>query len=55
MIQFAEPSAASATDTQRPPRHYVPEDFQVTDWAALEGYFQELVARPVASADELER
>jgi oligoendopeptidase F len=55
MIQFAEPSAASATDTQRPPRHYVPEDFQVTDWAALEGYFQELEARPVASADELER
>ena len=55
MIQFAEPSAASATDTQRPPRHYVPEDFQVTDWAALESYFQELVARPVASADELER
>ena len=55
MIQFAEPSAASATDTQRPPRHYVPEDFQVTDWAALETYFQELAARPVASADALER
>ncbi|AWM32743.1 M3 family oligoendopeptidase [Hymenobacter nivis] len=55
MIQFAEPSAASATDTQRPPRHYVPEDFQVTDWAVLETYFQELAARPVASADALER
>ncbi|TPG66508.1 M3 family oligoendopeptidase [Hymenobacter nivis] len=55
MIQLAEPSAASATDTQRPPRHYVPEDFQVTDWAALEPYFQELAARPVASAEELER
>ncbi|MGI4886906.1 MAG: M3 family oligoendopeptidase [Janthinobacterium lividum] len=55
MIQFAEPSAASATDTQRPQRHYVPEDFRVTDWAALEPYFQELAARPVASADALER
>ena len=55
MLLTAEPTAASATDTQRPPRHYVPEDFQVTDWAKLESYFQELEARPVASADELER
>ena len=55
MLLTAEPTAASATDTQRPPRHYVPEDFQVTDWAKLEGYLQELEARPVASADELER
>ena len=55
MLLTAEPTAASATDTQRPPRHYVPEEFQVTDWAALEGYFQELGARPVASADALER
>ncbi|MFD1469940.1 M3 family oligoendopeptidase [Hymenobacter caeli] len=55
MLLTAEPTAASATDTQRPPRHYVPEDFQVTDWAALETYFQELEARPVASADALER
>lgn len=55
MLLTAEPTAASATETQRPPRHYVPEDFQVTDWAALESYFQELTARPVASAAGLER
>ncbi len=55
MLLTAEPTAASATDTQRPPRHYVPEDFQVTDWTALESYFQELTARPVASAAALER
>ncbi len=55
MLFTAEPTVASATDTQRPPRHYVPEDFRVTDWAALEPYFQELDARPLASADELER
>ncbi len=55
MLLTAEPTAASATDTQRPPRHYVPESFQVTDWDALENYFQELAGRPVGSAAALER
>jgi len=44
-----------ATDTTRPPRHYLPEDFRVTDWAALEPFFQELQHRELANAAALER
>jgi len=47
--------AATATDTQRPPRQYLPESFGVTDWAALEPYFIELRDRSLGSAAELER
>ena len=52
---LAEPTAESATDTSRPPRHYLPEDFLVTDWTTIEPFFQELQARPVQTAAELER
>ncbi|AMR28895.1 oligoendopeptidase F [Hymenobacter psoromatis] len=48
-------AASPATDTARPPRHYLPEDFQVTDWAMLEPFFQELQHRPVRDAATLER
>ncbi|QKG57334.1 M3 family oligoendopeptidase [Hymenobacter sp. BRD128] len=44
-----------ATDTTRPPRHYLPEDFHVTNWAALEPFFQELQHREIANAAGLER
>ncbi|GAA3925538.1 M3 family oligoendopeptidase [Hymenobacter algoricola] len=47
--------AATATDTQRPARHYLPEEFVVTDWAALEAYFVELRDRPIDSPATLER
>ncbi|WP_100337026.1 M3 family oligoendopeptidase [Hymenobacter chitinivorans] len=50
-----EPALASATDTQRPPRQYLPESFSVTDWESLEPYFIELRDRPLGSAQELER
>ena len=46
---------ASATDTQRPPRHYLPEAFSVTDWPTLEPFFMELRDRTIASGAELER
>ncbi|GAA4369435.1 M3 family oligoendopeptidase [Hymenobacter saemangeumensis] len=55
MIFTPEPAAASATDTARPPRHYLPEDFQVTDWATLQPFFEELRDRRLHGADELER
>ncbi|TDN37803.1 oligoendopeptidase F [Hymenobacter sp. UV11] len=48
-------AASPATDTARLPRHYLPEDFQVTDWATLEPFFQELQHRSVSSAIALER
>ncbi|WP_044514155.1 M3 family oligoendopeptidase [Hymenobacter sp. DG25B] len=49
------PETALATDTQRPPRHYLPESFLVSDWATLEPYFIELRERDLHSAAELER
>jgi oligoendopeptidase F len=49
------PAASLATDTTRPPRHYLPEEFSVTDWASLEPFFQELQDRTVADAAMLER
>ncbi|UYZ63672.1 M3 family oligoendopeptidase [Hymenobacter weizhouensis] len=51
----AVPAADLATDTQRPPRKYLPESFQVTDWASIEPYFVELRDRAIGSAAELER
>jgi len=53
--EFATPAASLATDTARPPRHYLPEDFCVTDWAALEPFFQELQHRDLVDAEGLER
>ncbi|MBC8082651.1 MAG: M3 family oligoendopeptidase, partial [Hymenobacter sp.] len=55
MTPTTELAAASATDTQRPPRHYLPEDFHVTDWVALEPFFGELRDRTLTSGAELER
>jgi oligoendopeptidase F len=53
--EFDTPAASLATDTTRPPRHYLPEDFHVTDWVALEPFFQELAHRDLADAGALER
>ena len=55
MMPLAEPTAESATDTSRPPRHYLPEDFLGKDWSDIEPFFQELQNRELISADELER
>jgi oligoendopeptidase F len=51
----ATTAADLATDTQRPPRQYLPESFTVTDWAAIEPYFIELCDRAIESGQELER
>ena len=55
MLSAESLTLAPATDTQRPPRHYLAEDFAVTDWPALEPLFAELRDRSIESADELER
>ncbi|RTQ48177.1 M3 family oligoendopeptidase [Hymenobacter gummosus] len=47
--------SADVTSPNRPPRHYLPEGFTVTDWAAIEPYFVELRDRAVGSGAELER
>jgi oligoendopeptidase F len=47
--------SADVTSPQRPPRHYLPEAFTVTDWATIEPYFIELRDRAIASGAELEQ
>jgi oligoendopeptidase F len=42
-------------DIQKLPRHYVPADFNISDWNALEPYFKELVERPIESRDDLDK
>ncbi len=44
-----------SADIQKLQRSYVPSDFTVTDWNALEPYFKELVERPIQSKQELEK
>lgn len=45
---------ASATDTRRPARRYLSEDFVVTDWSALEPHLIELRDRQINAPQELE-
>ena len=42
-------------DIKKLERHYVPQDFKLTDWASLEPYFKELVERPINSRADLEK
>jgi oligoendopeptidase F len=42
-------------DIKKLERHYVPTDFIITDWNALEPYFKELVGRPIDSKEDLEK
>ena len=44
-----------SADIQKLPRHYLPIDFVVTDWAGLEPFFKELKERPIPSKAELEK
>jgi oligoendopeptidase F len=37
------------------PRHFLPKDFVLTDWASLAPYFEQLEARPINSVSDLER
>lgn len=42
-------------DIQKLERNYVPADFKITEWANLEPIFKELLERPIASREELEK
>lgn len=44
-----------SADIQKLPRHFLPKDFAVKDWASLEPFFKELVERPIDSAASLEQ
>ncbi len=42
-------------DIKKLERHYIPSDFAISDWSALEPYFKELVERPINSKEDLEK
>ncbi|ULQ51646.1 M3 family oligoendopeptidase [Flavihumibacter fluvii] len=42
-------------ELHKTPRHFLPEDFAITTWEALEPYFIELLERPILSGAELEK
>jgi oligoendopeptidase F len=44
-----------SADIQKLPRKFLPEDFTITDWPALQPYFQELLNRPINSKQDLEK
>ncbi len=43
-----------SADIQKQKRHFLPEDFTVTTWEALEPYFKTLVEREINSVEDLE-
>lgn len=45
----------NATVLEKKPRKYLPEDFKMTTWEALQPYFDRLQQRPIHSVAELEK
>ena len=44
-----------SADIKKLPRHYLPENFSITNWDSLEPYFRELLERPLSTKEELEQ
>ena len=42
-------------DIEKLERNFLPEDFTITDWPALEPYFKELLERNIESKKDLEK
>jgi oligoendopeptidase F len=42
-------------DIQKIKRHFIPEDFKLTTWEALEPYFKDLLDRKIDSREDLEQ
>jgi oligoendopeptidase F len=40
---------------KRPARKFLPEEFVLTSWGELKPYFEDLLSRPLASAQELKK
>lgn len=43
-----------SADIKKLERHFIPEDFVVTDWEHLEGYFKDLLEREISSVTDLQ-
>src|SRR5215467_1039992 len=48
-------STQITADIKKIQRHFVPQDFTVTTWDALEPFFKELLDRNIASEQDLEQ
>ena len=44
-----------SADIQKLPRHFVPADFVLTDWASIEPYFKSVAEREINTKEELEQ
>src|SRR5271154_1123844 len=44
-----------SADIKKPERHFLPEDFKITDWENLEPYFKELLQREITTKDGLQK
>jgi len=44
-----------SADIQKLPRHYLPADFELTDWDSIAPFFTELEGRVLSSLPELEQ
>ena len=42
-------------DIKKLPRHFVPQNFVITDWPSLEPFFKELLERKIENKEELEK
>jgi oligoendopeptidase F len=45
----------ASADIRKLERHFVPQDFKITDWEALEPYFKNLAERPLDTMVDLEQ
>ncbi len=45
----------ATAELSRPQRQYLPQDFEITTWDALEPYFKELLDRPINNNADLEK
>jgi oligoendopeptidase F len=44
-----------SADIKKPQRHFLPENYSVTDWATLEPFFKNLSEREITSGNDLEK
>src|SRR5690349_5084861 len=44
-----------SADIKKLPRHFLPTDLVIKDWASLEPFFQDLEQRKIASRQDLEQ
>src|ERR1700743_738515 len=44
-----------SAELSKPVRHFLPENFAVTDWEVLEPYFKNLLDRPIDTPETLEK